>query len=760
MFTLKTKPLNYTKKEILLYLSGNVLSMPKKNYMSKKSFKKIKGQKIPSNILKKEIIRLFKRHTDKRFNAKQIIKKLKIENSKTSVNTALDTLAEEKMLKHIGEGKFRFNGKIKASTKRATLEGIVDMTRTGAAYIVIEGQDDDVHVSQKYINNALHGDKVRIRSWTPSGRRKAEGEVEEVIERATAHFIGTLSKSKRFSFVMPDRENMPVDIIVYPEHLNNATDGDKVVVKITKWHGNGKKSPIGQITSVLGKAGTSDIEMKSILINNGFNLEFPPEVIKEAEKFRDVIDESEVAIRRDMRSVTTFTIDPHDAKDFDDALSIQYLDDGNCEIGVHIADVTHFVRPGTALDKEAFTRSTSVYLVDRVLPMLPENLSNGLCSLRPNEDKYTFSAVFTFDKKDKLVDRWFGKTLTHSDRRFAYEEAQEVIEAGEGDMAEELKVMNRIAKKLRKAKFKNGAINFETEEVKFKLDENAVPIDVYVKVRKETHLLIEDFMLLANKEVAKFVATKEKPEIPFIYRVHDEPNPDKVADFARFAMELGIKMNMDTPEQIAKSYNDLSEMAEDNDTLKMLQPLAIRTMAKAEYTSENIGHYGLAFEFYSHFTSPIRRYSDVLCHRILYKVLASKNYRVNKQELEDKCRHISFQERKAMDSERESIKYKQVEYIEKNVGETFEGIISGIIDRGLFIELKHSKCEGMASFNTLGESFAVAEGRLKATGNRTGKKYKMGDTVSVTITGADLQKRQLDMRLNVEEAEEEEEIIW
>ena len=720
----------------------------------KKSFKKIKGQKIPTNILKKEIIRLFKRHTDRRYNAKQIIKKLKIENSKTSVNNALDTLADEKALKHIGEGKFRFNGKVKARTKRSTHEGIVDMTRTGAAYIVIEGQENDVHVSQKYINNALHGDKVRIRSWTPSGRKKAEGEVEEVLERATTHFIGTMSKSKQYSFVMPDRENMPVDIIVYPENLNNATDGDKVVVQVTKWHGKGIKSPVGKITSVLGKAGSSDIEMKSILINNGFNLDFPPAVLKESEQFRDVIDGGEVAIRRDMRSVTTFTIDPHDAKDFDDALSIQYLENGNCEIGVHIADVTHFVRPGTALDKEAFDRSTSVYLVDRVLPMLPEHLSNGLCSLRPNEDKYTFSAVFTFNKDDKLVDRWFGKTLTHSDRRFAYEEAQEVIESGEGDMAEEIKVMNRIAKKLRKAKFKNGAINFETEEVKFKLDENAVPIDVYVKVRKEAHLLIEDFMLLANKEVAKFVANKEKPEIPFIYRVHDEPNPDKIAEFARFALELGIPLKMDTPKQIAESFNELGKRAEEEDALKMLQPIAIRTMAKAEYTSENIGHYGLAFDFYSHFTSPIRRYSDVLCHRILQKVLTSKNYRVNKDELEDQCRHISFQERKAMDSERESIKYKQVEYIEKNVGETFEGIISGIIDRGLFIELKVSKCEGMASFDTLGESFSVAEGRLKATGNRTGKEFKMGDTVSVTITGADLQKRQIDMRLNVEEEDE------
>ena len=729
--------------------------------MSKKS--KIKGNKLPSSLLKKEIMRLYKRQPGKRFNAKQVIKKLKITNSKDSVNSALDKLAAEDALKHIGEGKFRLNKTAKSSarssTNRASLEGIVDMTRTGAAYIVVEGLEDDIHVSQKYMNNALHGDKVKIQTWTPSGRRKAEGEVIEVLQRASTHFIGTVSKSAKFSFVMPDRDNMPVDIIVYPEKMNGAADGDKVVAKITKWHGKGMKSPVGEITSVLGKAGSSDIEMKSILINNGFNLEFPKEVIAESERFKDFVEEEEAGRRRDMRKVTTFTIDPHDAKDFDDALSLQYLDNGFCEIGVHIADVTHFVRSGTELDKEAYARSTSVYLVDRVLPMLPERLSNGLCSLRPKEDKYTFSAVFTFDKEDKIVDKWFGKTVIHSDRRFSYEEAQEVLENGEGDMAEELKAMNRIAKKLRKAKFKSGAINFETEEVKFRLDENAVPIDVYVKVRKEAHLLIEDFMLLANKEVAKFVAKKEKPEIPYIYRIHDEPNPDKVAEFALFAKELGIPLNVSTPKHIAKSFNELNKKAAENDSLKMLQPIAIRTMAKAAYSSDNIGHYGLAFEYYSHFTSPIRRYSDVLAHRILFKVLEGKKYRVDKEALEDKCRHISAIERKAMDAERESIKYKQVEYIEKNVGETFEGIVSGIIDRGLFIELKTSKCEGMASFDSLDESFTVAEGRLKATGNRSGKVYKMGDTVKVVITGADLQKRQIDMQL-VTEVEEVEEIDW
>ena len=719
--------------------------------MTKKKVK-IKGNKLAANILKKEILRLFKRQSNKRFNAKQVIKKLKISNSKDSVNSALDVLAEKGDLKHIGEGKFRIISKMGASSPRrsgdrTTHEGKVDMTRTGAAYIVVDGLEGDVHVSQKYMNYALHGDKVKIQSWTPSGRRKPEGEVIEVLERGRDHFIGTLTQSTKFSFVKPDQENMPVDIIVYPESLKGATDKDKVVVRVTRWHGKGNKSPVGEITTVLGKAGTSDIEMKSILINNGFNLEFPPAVLKEADSFHDTIDKAEVAKRRDMRAVTTFTIDPHDAKDFDDALSIDYLKDGQIEIGIHIADVTHFVKPGTALDKEALKRSTSVYLVDRVLPMLPEHLSNGLCSLRPNEDKYTFSAVFTFDKNDNLVDRWFGKTLTHSDRRFAYEEAQEVLDAGEGDMAEELKVMSRIAKKLRKAKFKNGAINFETEEVKFKLDENAVPIDVYIKVRQETNLLIEDFMLLANKEVAKFVAKKEKPEIPFIYRVHDEPNPDKVAEFARFAKEMGVEIKVDTPKQIAESFNNLNRAAADNDLLKILQPIAIRTMAKAAYTSENIGHYGLAFDYYSHFTSPIRRYSDVLAHRILQKVLTEKSYRVNKEDLEDKCLHISSMERKAMDAERESIKYKQVEFIEKHVGETFEGIVSGIIDRGLFVELKHSKCEGMVSFDTVPESFDIAEGRLKATGNRTGQVFKMGDSIMVTIKSADMERRQIDMVL-------------
>lgn len=715
--------------------------------MTKKKKTSLKGKKLPANILRDKIKKLFKRHPRKRLNAKQIIRKLKIANSRDAVQDALEKLTQKEILFHIGDDKFRLNiaEKADSTTQNQVFEGIVDMTRSGSAYIRIEDREEDIHVAAKYLNSALNGDKVRINTWQPRGRYKPEGEVLEVLSRASEYFIGTFSKSRRFGFVMPDKLNMPVDIIVYPDEQNGATDGDKVVVKVLHWHNKGLKSPVGSITSVLGKSGGNDIEMKSILINNGFNLEFPSEVMEEAASYSDIIDEAEVRKRRDMRHIPTFTIDPADAKDFDDALSIQYMEDGSCEIGVHIADVTHFVKPQSALDKEAYLRSTSVYLVDRVLPMLPEKLSNGLCSLRPNEDKYTFSAVFTFDKKDKLVNKWFGKTLIHSNRRFTYEEAQTVIETGEGDMVKELADMARVARELRKQRFKKGAIAFESDEVRFKLDEDGVPIDVFLKVRKETNLLIEDYMLLANQSVATFVNKKEKPEIPYIYRVHDLPNPDKVAEFSLFALEMGIRFHTDTPEQIAKSYNELAKRAEEDESLKVLQPIAIRTMAKAEYSTENIGHYGLGFDFYTHFTSPIRRYSDVLAHRILYKVLEGQQYRVDKEKLEAQCKHISMMERRANDAERESIKYKQVEFMEKHLGASFEGVISGIIDKGIFVELTASRCEGLVAFDTLDEAFDIKEGRLKAVGLKSGRVFKMGDAVRVVIANADLSQRKIDM---------------
>ncbi|MEO1713468.1 MAG: VacB/RNase II family 3'-5' exoribonuclease, partial [Bacteroidota bacterium] len=544
---------------------------------------------------------------------------------------------------------YKLKGNLASHISSNIIIGKVDMTKTGSAYIVSDQMEDDVFVTAKYLNAALHGDQVKVAVWRRRGRTKPEGEILEIVKRATEHFLGTIHISNKYAFVIPDRLNMPVDIYVDLENTKGARDQDKVIVRVEKWHDDKKRSPEGIITSVLGAVGSSDIEMKGILINNGFNLEFPEEVIAEAEKFPIEIEASEVERRRDMRKVTTFTIDPNDAKDFDDALSIEYLENGHCEIGVHIADVSHYVKPESQLDKEALSRSTSVYLVDRVLPMLPERLSNGLCSLRPHEDKYTFSAVFEFDKDDKVVNRWFGKTLTHSDHRFTYGGAQKVLDGEDGPFSAELKVMNRIAHKLRKKRFRDGAINFETEEVRFRLDEDGVPIEVYLKERKDAHMLIEDFMLLANREVAGYITEKGKEnEIPFVYRIHDEPDPDRVAELVSFAKEMGVEINVGSPLEIAKSFNRLTKQAQEDPALKLLGPVAIRTMAKAVYSSDNIGHYGLGFEHYSHFTSPIRRYSDVLAHRILEKNLEGNTFRTNKAKLNkdapvDDPRNASFE---------------------------------------------------------------------------------------------------------------------
>jgi ribonuclease R len=706
-----------------------------------------KGKRLSTGQLKHEIAKLFKRSPRKRLNSKQIIQKLKITNNRDSVQEALNKLTEENKLVAVGDYKYRVNTKGVASATASVHHGIVDMTRTGAAYVICDDLEDDVYVPAKHVNSALSGDKVEISVFTAYGRRRPEGEIVKVLERSTEYFIGTLRLSRKYGIVIPDKINMPVDIYVELEDTKDAKEGEKVVVKIVRWPTRKNFSPIGKVTSVLGEAGTHDIEMKAILINNGFNLEFPEAVMEESEALATEIGQEEVARRKDMREVTTFTIDPDTAKDFDDALSIRYLEDGSCEVGVHIADVTHYVKADTALDKEAYNRSTSVYLVDRVLPMLPEKLSNELCSLRPNEDKCTFSAVFVFDKNDKITDRWFGKTLTHSNRRFAYEEAQEILENGAGEFADELKKLNQLAKVLRKRKFKNGAIAFESDEVKFQLDENGAPIGVFTKERKEAHMLIEDFMLLANREVAIYIAKKgQGHEIPFVYRVHDLPNADKVADLALFAKELGFQIKMDTPRQIADSYNELAKAARQDEALRMLEPIAIRTMAKAEYTPDNIGHYGLAFEYYTHFTSPIRRYSDVLSHRILEQNLNEIN-RFKKDVLEEQCKHISAQERKAMTAERESVKYKQVEYIEKHIGEEFTGYISGIIDRGFFVELNESKCEGLVGYDTLDDAYEVDNSRLKVTGIRTKKVYKMGDKVTVRIVSTNISKRQIEMEI-------------
>ncbi|MFM8450608.1 MAG: ribonuclease R [Haliscomenobacter sp.] len=708
-------------------------------------------KKLSAKELKQEILRLFRQNPRKRLNPRQVAMLLGVENNKDSVQHALQKLVEENHLAPLEDYKFQLKRGAASlpsdGQKTNELEGVVDMTRTGAAYIVVEGREEDIYVAAANMHTALHGDRVKVRFWSLPGRRRTEGEVLGVVERAREQFIGTFWQYPQYAIVAPDTL-MPLDIMVIPGETQGASDGDKVVIRIEQWAGGKFQNPQGRILYVLGKAGTHDIEMKSILINNGFNLFFPEEVTAEAEALPGEIHPDEVARRRDMRGVTTFTIDPENARDFDDALSFQLLENGHLEVGVHIADVSHYVREGSALDKEAYLRSTSVYLVDRVLPMLPERLSNELCSLRPNEDKLTFSAIFEFDEKDKVVGRWFGKTIIHSDRRFTYEEAQAVLESGQGDFAAELSVLNRVAKKMRAARFKQGAIAFETEEVRFVLDEEGTPMEVYVKERKEAHMLIEDFMLLANREVATFIAEKGKSdgqEIPYVYRIHDEPNMEKVEDLARFARELGVVMDISTPMNIARSYNRLAEQAEENPALRILEPIAIRTMAKAAYSTENIGHYGLAFEYYAHFTSPIRRYSDVWAHRILEQNLGASVIRVNKTRLEEQCKHISKMERSAMEAERESIKYKQAEFMEKHVGEIFPGFVAGFSDRGVFVELKDSHCEGMASYETFREPFELDGSRLRIRGVYTGAQYRLGDEIWVRVVRTDLERRQIDL---------------
>lgn len=718
--------------------------------MTKRKKSKSKGNKLDVNTLRSKILGLFQTNPKKRFNPKQVIRKLKIKNNKDSVLDAIMKLVEKGKLIQLEDYKFKVNrskgfGAKSNDRDRQLLVGRVDMARSGDAYIVIENVEDDVHVSSKYLASALNGDTVEIKTWRPRGRRKLEGEVTRVIKRSATHFLGTLHDTKDFGFVIPANTRMNTDIIVYKDDFKGAVHGDTVVVKIIKWEGKKLPNPVGVVTEIMTDSNRNDLEMTGILLGKGISIEFPEHVMKEAEDLSTEIPLMEIERRKDMREITTFTIDPVDAKDFDDALSIEYFEDGTYEIGVHIADVSHYVKPRSALDKEAVKRANSVYLVDRVIPMLPEKLSNALCSLRPHEDKLTFSANFRFSKDDKIVGRWFGKTIIHSDHRFTYEAAQEVLDEKEGPFFKELKKINKLSKKLRKQRFKRGSIDFGAAEVRFKLDEEGAPIEVYVKERKDTNMLIEEFMLLANREVATFIDKKAAgKEIPFPYRVHDLPDMDRVAELVRFAKELGYQMNINTPEEVAVAFNKMTEQSKEDEILKMLEPIAIRTMSKAEYSSNNLGHYGLGFEFYAHFTSPIRRYADVLVHRILEANLEG-TYRMDKEVLESTCKHISLQERKAMEAERESTKYKQAEFMGKHVGETFDGVVSGIIERGVFIELVHSKSEGMIGFDKFPEPYEVADNRLSASGRRSGEIIRMGDKVEVKILSVDMAKRQIDM---------------
>lgn len=710
-----------------------------------------KGHKLPYAKLRALAIETIQHSKSPSWTPRQLIKKMKVANSKPDMVRVMDALVKQGKLIRTEEDVYtsKMLPKIKAEPVKASQvvvtgknihQGRVDMTRSGAAYVIIEDMDDDIYVPARYTGGAMHKDIVAVDLIPARRGRKPEGRIVAIVKRALEQAIGTIKLYKNFAVLVPDRANIQFDIIVPTDKLNEAVDGDKVVVKITDWT---QSSPSGEVVHVLGAYGSHELEMQTILIHNGFNLAWPEEVLEECLHLPEEITEEEIRKRRDFRGITTFTIDPATAKDFDDALSIRTLENGNIEVGVHIADVSHYVKPGTALDKEAYFRSTSVYLVDRVCPMLPEKLSNELCSLRPLEESLCYAAVFELDTHHKVVDRWFGRTIIYSDHRFSYEEAQEVIDSGVGPFADELKTLNTIVRSLRKKRFKDGAITFETDELQFKVDELGQTLEIFVKERKEAHLLIEDFMLLANREVATLIAKKGKgQEIPFPYRVHDVPDPDRLVDFQRFARELGVHLQIDTPKQISASFNKLAEAAKKDEKLRLLEPLAIRTMAKAIYTTNNIGHYGLAFDYYTHFTSPIRRYSDVLVHRILDANLEAI-HRVNKENLEVQCKHISDRERAAMTAERESIKYKQMEYLKERVGQEFSGVVSGVIESGIFVELDESRAEGLVSFRTLGGGFYMTA--PFTAGSRTGDTITIGQQVKVRIRKIDMTARQMDL---------------
>jgi len=718
--------------------------------MAKKLKKK---DKVLVKLLLEDVLNYFQQQPSVMHNYKDVCEGLNLMDplDRVQVMEILEALVANGQLSEPQPGKFRYS-----SMGSSFIDGKVDLTTSGAAYIVSPGNPEDVYVRENYLMNALNGDRVRVHLFARRKGKKLEGEVVEILERAKSEFVGIVQLSQKFAFVVPDSTKMPIDIFVPLNELNGAKNGEKVLVKMLDWP-EGAKNPFGSVVRVLGKPGDNNVEMNAIMLDFNLPMLFTEEVEAEANRIPNEISESEIKKRRDFRGITTFTIDPVDAKDFDDALSIQKLENGNWEIGVHIADVSHYVKPGSILDEEAYKRATSVYLVDRVVPMLPEHLSNGVCSLRPDEDKLCYSAVFELDEEAVVKNQWFGRTVIRSIRRFAYEDAQKVIETGEGDLKDEILTMNKLARKLRERRYKNGSIAFDKVEVKFRLDKEGKPLGVFFKVQQEANQLIEDFMLLANRSVAEVVATMGKgekgdkrsnaPRKPFVYRVHDRPDPEKLSEFSRFVLQFGYKVNFQSENNISSALNQLMKDVKGKGEENVIETLAIRTMAKAIYTTKNIGHYGLAFKFYTHFTSPIRRYPDVMVHRLLDVYMAGRSAETE-SELEMRCKHSSEMEKKAADAERSSVKYKQVEFLKDKIGESFKGVISGVTEWGIFVEIIENKCEGLVRLRDIQDDFYFFdEESYSIIGKKFKKRYRLGDEVLVSVKRADLVKKQLDFSL-------------
>lgn len=736
--------------------------------MTKKNKRKPSNNKISN--LTNTILSILKKDRNQTYNYKQIAAKLGV-NDASSRNQIIKKLQQLKAKQEIEEVE---RGKFKAIVTTEYHTGVLDLAAKGNGYIISDDFEDDIFIASNNINKALHGDEVEFYAYKRKHRGKQEGEITNIIKRAKSEYVGTIQihEKKNFAFVVPDSNKMYTDIFVPINKINKAEDGDKVLVSLEEWPEKAD-SPNGKVIKVLGKPGEHSTEIHAIMADYGLPLEFPHEVEEFANKIDTSITAEEIAKRRDMRKDLTFTIDPKDAKDFDDALSFEVLDNGLYEIGIHIADVSHYLQPGTVLDDEAYERATSIYLVDRVVPMLPEILSNGACSLRPNEEKYTFSAVFQMNDKCEIKKEWFGRTVTYSDARFAYEEAQAIIESNGSVMlsaaeasqinttipsevsltGKEYKTsnniafavlkMNEMARKMRSARMRDGAISFDKVEVKFDLDENANPVGVFFKTSKDANKMIEEFMLLANRKVSEFVG-KQKPQKTFIYRVHDEPDEAKLAQLQTIVARFGHKLNFKDRGSIASSLNNLLKAVDGKKEQNLVDTLTIRTMSKAEYTTHNIGHYGLAFDYYSHFTSPIRRYPDVMAHRLLQRYLDGEKS-ANEEIYEERCKHSSNMEYLATKAERDSIKYMQIRFMQDHEDEEFVGVISGVTDWGIYVEIISNKCEGMVSVRDMKDDhYQFDQDQYALIGKKSGIMYQLGDEVVVKVKNTDLTKKHLD----------------
>lgn len=699
---------------------------------------------INKGELRKRLSTVMAAHPSHSFNYKQLAIQLEVKrmDMKRQISDVLQEMTAGGELEEISTGRY------KMKQTGAYITGEVELTAKGAAYIISKESEEDVFVAFSNLKHALNGDQVKVLVYARSRNRRPEGEVVEILERKKGTFVGIIQRSENYAFLIPTGKQLPYDVFIPMQHLNGADNGDKVVVRITEWPEN-QKNPVGEVIEVLGKPGNNDTEMNAIMAEYELPVKFPPNVLKVAEKISLDIPEEEVRKRRDCREDITFTIDPKDAKDFDDALSVRELKEGMYEIGVHIADVSYYVKENTILDQEAYERATSVYLVDRTIPMLPERLSNGVCSLRPDEDKLCFSAIFKMDANAQVLEQWFGRTLIRSNRRFTYEEAQAMIEGGEGDYKKEVLLLNDLAQKMRAERFKSGAIDFDRVEVKFNLDEEGKPMGVYFKRSKEANKLIEEFMLLANKKVAERIGNPKdgKKARTFVYRIHERPLPEKLEEFNRFVAKFGYGLKTGSRKALTTSMNSLMAEVKDKPEQNMIETLAVRTMAKAAYSTDNIGHYGLAFDFYTHFTSPIRRYPDVMVHRLLQRYLDGGRS-VNKDKYEEYCKHSSDMEQVAANAERSSIKYKQVEFMSDKIGQNFEGTISGVTQWGFYVELEENKCEGLVSMTELDDDFyEFDEKNYCIAGRHHHKVYQLGDKVTVRVAKANLVARQLDYEL-------------